>query len=342
MMRTVNQRPSRAATGFSVETSVCSTTRTSSASVGYLRSETRSVMGRPTSPGMSLVIFVAWAVNRRTRSSLSKKRTAISVLSSRFFMSLRVRERPPHFPPPRAAAWGVGRLARRVGGHGRGHVGENDHHQPVQRPGFLQSLDGGIPRVLAAPAPGREPGGRARTKGRGKGARPRAGFGPPEEPRFAAEGGKQVGGTANRLRAAQKQNAARAEAVAEQRNQFFLHLRGQIDQQVATAQDVQLGKGRIHDEILRRKNHQLANLFEYPVAAFFFDKEPAQPPRRHVGGDIVRKGPLAGLVDRVPIQVRGEDLQGETPLALGLLYRLLEDDGQGISPPPGGAGGAPR
>jgi len=52
------------------------------------QSEARSVMGRPTSPGMSLMIFVAWVVNRRTFRSLSKNSVAISVLLSRFFMSL--------------------------------------------------------------------------------------------------------------------------------------------------------------------------------------------------------------------------------------------------------------
>ena len=155
------------------------------------------------------------------------------------------------------------------------------------------------------------PAGRGRAKGRGKldRLRPQGGFRPPEEPRFAAEGGKQVGEAANRLRAAEKQNAAGIEAVVKQRNQFLLHLRGQIDQQVAAAQDVQLGKGRIHDEILRRKNHHLANLFAHPVAVFFLGKEPAQPLRRHVGGDIGRKEALAGLVNRVPVQVGGEDLQ---------------------------------
>ena len=47
-----------------------------------------SVMGRPASPGMSLMILAVGVVNRRTRSSPSRKSVAMSVLLSRFFMSL--------------------------------------------------------------------------------------------------------------------------------------------------------------------------------------------------------------------------------------------------------------
>ena len=57
------------------------------------------------------------------------------------------------FRQPRAAGVSLGRPARRFGGHGRGHVGEHDHHQPLQRPGFLESLDGHIHALLAAVGP---------------------------------------------------------------------------------------------------------------------------------------------------------------------------------------------
>ena len=128
----------------------------------------------------------------------------------------------------------------------------------------------------------------------------------------------------------------------KERKEFFLHLRGQVDQQVPAAQNIQLGKGRVHDEVLRREDHRLPDLFAHPVAVFFFGKEPAQPLRRHVCGDIVRKDALAGLVNGVPVQVGGKDLQGKAPLGLDLLQRLLEHDGQGIGLLPGGAAGHPR
>ena len=40
--------------------------------------------------------------------------------------------------------------ARRLGCHGRGHVGENNHHQPLQRPRFIEPPDGHIHALAAA------------------------------------------------------------------------------------------------------------------------------------------------------------------------------------------------
>ena len=57
------------------------------------------------------------------------------------------------FRQPRAVGVRLRRPARRLGGHGRGHVGEHDHHQPLQRPGFIESLDGHIHALLAAVGP---------------------------------------------------------------------------------------------------------------------------------------------------------------------------------------------
>ena len=57
-----------------------------------VRSVSRSVedkcwIGRPVSDAVSGMISVALGVNRRIRRSVSRKMVAISVLSSRFFMS---------------------------------------------------------------------------------------------------------------------------------------------------------------------------------------------------------------------------------------------------------------
>src|ERR1017187_4395839 len=84
------------------------------------------------------------------------------------------------------------------------------------------------------------PGGQKRGKGRGKldQLRSRGGLGSPVEPCLAVEGGKQVGETADRLRAAEQQDATEGQAVVKQRNEFLLHLRSQVDQQIAAAQNV--------------------------------------------------------------------------------------------------------
>ena len=51
-----------------------------------------SVMGRPASPGISLMILAVWVVKRRTLSASSRNSVAMSVLLSRFFMSLLARD----------------------------------------------------------------------------------------------------------------------------------------------------------------------------------------------------------------------------------------------------------
>jgi hypothetical protein len=91
-MRIKNQRPSRVATCFSLKTSVRSTSRASATRSVYSRSDVMSVMGRPESPGMSLMIRVVGVVKRRTLRSPSRNSVAMSVLLRRFFMSLLARE----------------------------------------------------------------------------------------------------------------------------------------------------------------------------------------------------------------------------------------------------------
>ena len=115
---------------------------------------------------------------------------------------------------------------------------------------------------------------------RGKGRReldrhsPHGGLSALIESCLAAERGKQVGKAADCLRAAEQQDAAGTQAVVKQRNEFLLHLRSEVDQQVAATQNIQLGKRRIHDDALRGKDHHFPDLRAHPVAAFHFDKEP--------------------------------------------------------------------
>src|SRR2546426_11964532 len=148
-----------------------------------------------------------------------------------------------------------------------------------------------------------------RGKGRGKlhVLCPRGGLGSPIEPRLATEGGKQVGEAADRLRAAEKQDAAGTQAVVKQRNEFLLHLRGEVDQQVAAAQNIQLGKGRGHDEALRGKNHHLPDLRGHLVTAVNFGKEPVYSLRPYVGGNIRGINALPSFGNRVLVQVGGKD-----------------------------------
>jgi hypothetical protein len=52
------------------------------------------------------------------------------------------------FRQPRAAGVSFGGRPAALAAAGAAHVGENNHHQPLQRPGFIKSLDGHIHALL--------------------------------------------------------------------------------------------------------------------------------------------------------------------------------------------------
>ena len=95
----------------------------------------------------------------------------------------------------------------------------------------------------------------------------------------------------------------------EQRQQLLLQFRFKIDQQVAAANQIEFGERRVRHQILRGENHHVANFLRYPVAAFFLHKEAAQSLFRDILGDVGGVGADARLLDRVFIQIGGEDLQ---------------------------------
>jgi len=116
----------------------------------------------------------------------------------------------------------------------------------------------------------------------------------------------------------------------KQRDQLLLGFCTQVDQQVAATQDIELREGRVHDEILRGKDHQLTNLFAHLVAAFGLREEPPKSWLGDIGGDILQVNALARSVDRIRVQVGGEDLHSELPLGVDGLRRLQKHDGQRI------------
>ena len=125
----------------------------------------------------------------------------------------------------------------------------------------------------------------------------------------------------------------------EQRNELFLQIAAQVDQQVAATDQVQLGEGRILDHVLLGENQHVANVFfDAKDAVIRLGREEArQPLRRKVGGDGGRIDAGAGRGNGVAVDVRGKHLHIEV-----LFHRLLafgQEDGQGIGLL---SGGAPR
>ena len=105
----------------------------------------------------------------------------------------------------------------------------------------------------------------------------------------------------------------------KERQELLLQFRSQVDQQVPTNQNVQLGEGRIHDDILRSEDHHLPDRFVDLVAALCLDEEPVQTLRRHIRDDVGREHTLAGLVNGVPVQVGGKDLERKVFEPAGLV-----------------------
>ena len=81
----------------------------------------------------------------------------------------------------------------------------------------------------------------------------------------------------------------------EKRNKLFLQFRLHINQQVPANQYVKLGKGRIHDHILGRKDYHFTDLPRYPVAIIVTLKEPPQPFRETSVAILKGKHPARAL-----------------------------------------------
>ena len=71
---------------------------------------------------------------------------------------------------------------------------------------------------------------------------------------------EQVDLPANRLRRAQEQVASLVESEVQEGDDLLLHLRFEVDQQVAATDQVDLGERGVGDQVLNRKRHGFAHL----------------------------------------------------------------------------------
>ena len=160
--------------------------------------------------------------------------------------------------------------------------------------------------------------------------RTRGDFLAPKDACLAGQRGKEVVGRAHGLGAAQHQDASGIEAVVEKRQELLLQVRLQVDEQVPTHQQVELGERWVHGQVLRGEDHHVSDFFTHPVAALLLHKKPAQPRLRDIRGDVGRISAGPGLGDGVLVQVGGKDLQRIAGGWFHLLERLAKNDGQRI------------
>lgn len=95
----------------------------------------------------------------------------------------------------------------------------------------------------------------------------------------------------------------------KQRQQTFLKRRVEVNQEIATREQIEPGEWRIHDHIMLGEQHHFADTRVDDVAVFLSAEEPGQALRADLGG--YRGGVVSspGECDGVRTEVRGKDLK---------------------------------
>ena len=127
---------------------------------------------------------------------------------------------------------------------------------------------------------------------------------------------EMTGIVADSLRCSQHQQAVRLERVVEHEQDPALHDRPQVDQQVATTDQVQPGKGRILDQVVLGEDAQIAHRpADLILSALHPHKKALEAVRRYVQRDVLRIPARARPLDGRLADVRAEDLDrhGEAP-----------------------------
>ena len=117
-----------------------------------------------------------------------------------------------------------------------------------------------------------------------------------------------LGHVAGGFAGSQKQDAPGVQGKIEQLQGFFLQHALEIDEQVAAAEQIDVGEGRILDDVVPGKDHHFPD-----VAVDLEVVRPAvevlgQQGGGQVAGDAFRILAGAGPLDRVPVDVGGENL----------------------------------
>ncbi len=117
----------------------------------------------------------------------------------------------------------------------------------------------------------------------------------------------QIGRIAHRFATAEKEHTVGIERKAEQIHRFFLQHRLQINQHIAAGNQINIGEGRIFQQVVRRKHHHFPNVAGNMKIVIFALKILAQQMRRQISDDAFRVHPIAGALHGVTIDIGGED-----------------------------------
>src|SRR5678816_319985 len=150
---------------------------------------------------------------------------------------------------------------------------------------------------------------------------------------------EQLGCHPGRFRRAEQQHAVRLERVMKDRKYSLLQRRLEINEDVPTADQVEMRKGRIADDVLPREDADIADEFGDAVAASLGYEEAPQALGRYLLGNALRIEAGPGSRDGRLAQIGAEHLNGDVePRPLDKLYR---GDGERIRLLTAGAAGDP-
>jgi hypothetical protein len=168
----------------------------------------------------------------------------------------------------------------------------------------------GVLRVAHAvnPAPGRQWDAPCRSERKARRGHP-ATTDMPVDPVRLGERLEPISDIGRRLGAAEDQNAALAEGKIKQPEDLLLGFRAQVDEEIATGDQVEAREWWIGQDIVNGKYHEVAQLGDNSIRAILLLKKAGKSRRGDVRRDRLRINPVAGERHRVAIDIGGEDLQ---------------------------------
>ena len=142
---------------------------------------------------------------------------------------------------------------------------------------------------------------------------------------------KQLAERTNRLRAAQQQQTVWAQAVVKQGQQPALQRGVEVDQEIATAEDVEPGEGRVKHDIMLREKHHVADRFVHDQRASLHIEIARHVLRLHGGHHLGRVAARTRRGDGVRAQIGGKYLQAAIAVFGMAPNHFRKHDGQGVS-----------
>ena len=127
------------------------------------------------------------------------------------------------------------------------------------------------------------------------------------------------------LRRAEKEHSLGVQPIMKERKQLFLSFRPEIDQQVATGDEIEFGERRVLQDVVQRKDNHIPDMLLDMIAVLFLRKEAGQALGRDIALDPLPIKSPTGRLDGFAVQIRRKNLHAH---AVAIPFHpLLEQNG---------------